>query len=128
MPSSEVSELNEIISDEEFLFRGVLKINWNNRENRISSSAFKDSQGCSVDRCNFRNHNDVANSIFVKKDFFTVAKIQTLNVRSVPTKVKYLPVEDNPYHSEIHDEENRIQLRPSKAKKISKQVEIIHKT
>lgn len=125
MPSSQNLEINNIISDEESLFRGVLEINWNKKENRISSSAFKDSNGCSVDRCHFRSDQESSLALFERKNFYAIAKVKVAKVRAIPCLTLYLPIEMNKYHSEIHDEEGRASIRSSKASKLSKNAEII---
>lgn len=39
----------EEIDDNEFLYRGVTTLNWDEENNRPSSATFKDSLGASVD-------------------------------------------------------------------------------
>lgn len=110
--------LYPIIADDEYLYRGIIELNWDYENNRPSSSAFKDSKGVSVDRDYYRIEQDCIDFLRVKKDFFAISKVQTTKIRELNTIVKYLPVENNVYHSEIHDSEEQIQMRGSKPKKI----------
>jgi hypothetical protein len=110
--------LNQIIANDEYLYRGIIQHNWDYENNRPSSATFKDSKGVSVDRGNYRQEKDCIDFLTEKKDFFAVCKIQTKKVRDLSAIAKYLPIEDNVYHSEIHDSEERIQMRGNKPKKI----------
>lgn len=123
MPDS----LSIFIQDEEFLFRGVIEINWDYENNRPSSAAFKDSYGVSVDRDGGRVETDCINFLKSRKDFFAICKIQTGTVRKLNAVVKYLPTNENLYHAEIHDSEERVQMRGSKPKKIRDQAVIVSK-
>jgi len=105
------------IEDQKFLFRGVIEINWDYENNRPSSAAFKDSFGVSVDRDGGRIETDCINFLKGRKDFFVICKIQTGKVRKLNAVVKYLPTNENLYHSEIHDSDERAQMRGSKPKK-----------
>lgn len=119
--------LNPIIEDDEYLYRGIIDLNWDYENNRPSSATFKDSRGVSVDREGGRREESCISALSTKKDFFAICKVITRKVRELNALVKYVPIEDNQYHSEIHDSEERIQLRGSKPKKIRDNAIIIFK-
>lgn len=110
--------LNNDIAESEFLYRGIIEKNWDYENNRISSAAFKDSQGVSVDRDNFRDERECVDFLNKKKDFFAVCKIQNCKVIELNAMTKYLPIDSNIFHSEIHDSHERVQLKGSKPKKL----------
>lgn len=125
MNSTHIKTVNELVDDNEYLYRGIVEVNWNYERNIISSAAFKDSKGTSVDRDNGRNINECVQFLNSKKDFFAVARILSLNVREIEAFIEYLPLDDNIYHSEIHDSKGRPQIRSSKASKIRDKSEIV---
>lgn len=110
--------LNPFIENKEYLYRGIIELNWDYENNRPSSATFKDSLGVSVDRDGGRLEENCISNLNNKKDFFAICKVITEKVRELDAYVKYVPEDDNAYHSEIHDSEGRIQLRGSKPKKI----------
>ncbi len=110
--------MDNTISDEEFLYRGVIELNWDYENIRPSSAIYKDSKGVSVDRDNFRQEKECVDFILSKKAFFAVCKVLTKEVLELNAITKYLPVDDNEFHSEIHDSEERIQMRGKKPKRI----------
>lgn len=124
-PHSE--NLEKTINENEFLYRGIIEINWDFNNNRPSSATFKDSKGVSVDRDANRIEKDCVSFLNSKKNFFAICKVKCKEVIEKSAIVKYLPVEDNIYHSEIHDSEDRIQMRGSKPKKIRDNSIVVYK-
>lgn len=118
--------MDNTISDDEFLYRGVIELNWDYENNRPSSATFKDSKGVSVDRDNFRQEKDCVGFLISKRDFFAVCKVQTKKVLELNAITKYLPVSDNEFHSEIHDSNERIQMRGKKPKKIRDASKVVY--
>lgn len=117
--------MDEIIGNEEYLYRGVVGSCWNFAENRPSSAAFKDSQGVSVDRDGGRSQDVCVKALLSKKVFYAVCRLTAGDARACDTVVKYLPVEGNDYHSEIHDSETRAQIKsPKKAKNLLSKTEL----
>jgi|SRR5690606_34621294 len=110
--------LDEIISDDELLFRGIIESNWDFENDRPSSAIFKDSKGVSVDRSAGRNEEDCVAFLREKRDFFKVCSIEVKRVRENSAFVLYKYLLDNIYHSEIHDSIEKIQIKGSKAKKL----------
>lgn len=120
-------ELNSKIENHEFLYRGIIESNWDYENNRPSSATFKDSKGVSVDRFGDRNEVDCIDFLNDKKKFFAICKVQVGKVRDENAIVKYLPELNNIYHSEIHDSEDRVQMKGSKPKKIRDAAIVVHK-
>lgn len=91
---------------------------------KISSAAFKDSLGCSVDRQADRKREVIQNQLYVrfcneKSGIAAVADVTFLDCCNVNAIVKEAPVNDNPFHCEIHRSETKIQLSSSQAKKLA---------
>lgn len=118
-------ELASHIDDEEYLYRGIRELSWDYDNNRPSSATFKDSKGVSVDRDNFREEKDCIEFLLSKSDFFGICKIQTQKVKELNAIARYLPVENNIFHSEIHDSEERIRINGSKSKKIRDAAQVV---
>ena len=59
--------MNATISKDEFLYRGVIELNWDYHNNRPTSAVFKDTKGVSVDRDNFRQEIDCVDFLLSKK-------------------------------------------------------------
>ncbi len=118
---------SETIDDKEFLYRGIIELNWDYTNDRPSSATFKDSKGVSVDRDAQRSETECIDFLRNNKDFFAICKVQTDQVKELKAIVKYLPIDNNIFHSEIHDSEERIQMRGSKPKKIRDASEVVYK-
>ncbi len=50
--------VSQIIADDEYLYRGIIQLNWDYENNRPSSATFKDSKGVSVDRDSYRHEKE----------------------------------------------------------------------
>ena len=116
------------IPDEEFLYRGVVISCWNEKENRPSSAAFKDSNGVSVDRDGGRNDEECINHLLSDKQFKAVCRLTAGDARKCDTVVKYLPIVENTFHSEIHDSEVQSAVKStSKSRKLKNCAEVVYK-
>ncbi len=121
------NKLPDIIDEKEFLYRGIIEKFWDYENNRPSSAIFKDSKGVSVDRDYNRSEKDCINSILANKDFFSICKIQQIEVNKINAITKYLPIKHNIYHSEIHNSNEQVQLKGSKPKKLrDKAIVVFH--
>ncbi len=114
------------ISPEEFLFRGVLSVQWDYQHNRPSSAVFKDSKGVSVDRNFDRTDVDCINRLLKLRDFVGVSKIRVEKVREINASVFYKPTLDNIYHAEIHDSDFKVNIGGSKAQKLRDCSEVVY--
>jgi|GEM_PF-540087 len=114
----EESQLSPEIKNHEYLYRGVVLNNWDLINNRISSAAFKDTGGASVDRDGGREESECIKNLLQVKDFKAICKIKAEIVRSYGAIILYKPIKSNIFHSEIHDSTERIQMRGSKPDKL----------
>ena len=95
---------NEFKSDEK-LYRAVYPpeiadMFWKN-DGSVSSAAFADPNGLSVDRGNYRNDTEVIIAM-QKKLSGHIISLYAKNCIDIGAVIKYLPSRANPYHSEIH--------------------------
>jgi hypothetical protein len=121
--------LNEHIEDFEYLYRRII-LNpnfWDFDNNKPSSAIFKDSNGVSVDRQGQRREHVIVET-FRQFPIRAVAKIRAIECRNLLTYPVYKPLEENQYHSEIHDSVDKIQISSSKAKKLRDSIEIVYRT
>lgn len=108
--------MDNTFEDNEKLYRAVYPpshpgLFWK-KDGTISSSAFADPKGLSVERGNYRKSEDVVKSM--KKKFSgCIISLTVHNCREVEAILKYLPSRDNVYHSEIHGSESSILLSKS---------------
>lgn len=71
------------------------------RDGSLSSAAFADPKGLSVDRAGGRPESDIL--LDMNKRFIgRIISIYVKNCLDTGAVVKYLPSASNPYHSEIH--------------------------
>lgn len=87
----------------------------------LSSAAFKDSKGVSVTRSGGRSLSETLcfmKPLFPKEKRMASVSVQDCN--SLNLYLKYLPTDDNAYHSEIHRSKDKIELTQSQARKLSK--------
>lgn len=119
--------LDEYIENSEYLYRRVI-LNpnfWDFDNNKPTSAIYKDSYGVSVDRQSDRTDESII-EVFKKLPIRAVVKIQAQTCRYLDTLLVYKPVEDNIFHSEIHDSLEKIQINSSKAKKLRDNSTIIY--
>jgi hypothetical protein len=114
-----MSSIVEDFYNAEKLFRGVVEVNWVPHLNRPSSAAFKDSMGCSVDRQFRRDVRESLNSIFKNSKFRCVVSVNVLNIKTIEALVKYVPLEDNIFHSEIHRNDDKPALSSGQVRQLS---------
>lgn len=126
--NSDLESLDKKINEDEYLYRGIIDINWDFNNNRPSSAAFKDSKGVSVDRDARRKEKDCVDFLNSKKDFFAICKVQAKDIKQRNAIINYLPNENNIYHSEIHNSVDIIQMKGSKPKKIRDDSIVVYKS
>jgi hypothetical protein len=119
--------LNGSFEGKEFLYRGVVKVNWDIEKARPTSAIFKDSQGISVDREAGRPEKECVDFLLKKRHWKAIAKVKVQDVVEMGATVLYKPeIPDNIYHSEIHDSTSKITLSGSKSAKLRDRSEIIY--
>ena len=95
----------------------VVDVFWK-KDGRISSAAFADPKGLSVDRGNYRSDDEVLSDMrsrFIGHIFSIYVK----NCTDVQACVKYLPSKNNIYHSEIHGSMNSVLLTKSQRRHLA---------
>lgn len=105
--------------NDEKLYRAILPLEpFVKKDGSISSAAFKDRNGLSVDRQMHRFNHEAVEFIKNMKSgsivSITVGICRNENILCV-----YCPVEDNKYHSELHKDENKKALTSAQAKHLS---------
>ncbi|MBD3343048.1 MAG: hypothetical protein GF353_28380 [Candidatus Lokiarchaeota archaeon] len=115
----------EKINDKEKLYRAIHPIFWKNDLNKPSTAAFKDSKGVSVDRDGGREEKEVIAVFDKKKPNYGLASITAKSCREIGTHPIPKPLDDNIYHAEIHDSEDKIRISMSKLKKIIDSIYIV---
>ncbi|MBR5420631.1 MAG: hypothetical protein IK115_05735 [Lachnospiraceae bacterium] len=98
---------------EEKLFRAVyppevVEMFWR-FDGKVSSAAFADPRGLSVDREGERSFRQAAASMKERFDG-RILFLRVKNCTEIGALVRYLPSPDNPYHSEIHGSESAVLL------------------
>ena len=98
-------------------------------ERRISSAAFKDPRGCSVDRQANRTPESIQNKLYVqfcqkKSGVGAVADVSFKDCCDADAVVKEMPSKSNPFHCEIHRSETQIELSRSQLRKLAQNANI----
>ncbi len=113
--------LPETIEDAEVLYRSVPNIEgyWNPETGAVSSAVYSDSNGVSVDRDGGRDETTI---IAVFEERFSVARgivaLEAGQCRSQGAHPVARPVAENPYHAEIHQSVDRVELTRGCRKKL----------
>ena len=105
--------MDDRFTDGEKLFRAVYppevaEMFWR-FDGRVSSAAFADPKGLSVNR---EGDRDVSQAVAALKERFSgkIIFVRVKNCREIGAYVKYLPTKSDPYHSEIHGSDSVLLL------------------
>ena len=111
--------MDDNFDKKEKLLRAVRpnSIYWEN--GRLSSAAFKDSAGLSVDRV-FDRPLSLAVDVMKENLDGSIVSVKVENCDDVNACVKYLPSPRNAYHSEIHKDEKTKRLAEFQAKGLAR--------
>ena len=101
----------------------VADIFWK-KDGSISSAAFADPKGLSVDRGNYRPDAEVLESLR-KKFNGHIISLYVKNCVDTGAVVIYSPSKTNPYHSEIHGNEKTILLSKSQRRFLAQKAVIL---
>ena len=101
----------------------VADIFWK-KDGSISSAAFADPKGLSVDRGNYRPDAEVLESMR-KKFNGHIISLYVKNCVDTGAVVIYSPSKPNPYHSEIHGNEKTILLSKSQRRFLAQKAVIL---
>ena len=120
--------MDERFALNECLYRGLHPM-WIEDDNTVSSAAFKDSGGVSVDRDGGRCQQECVDRLLEAiPQLAGVCKLSVGDVEACDAITVYRPLSDNEYHSEIHDFVGQVQIKSkSKAKKLSSKSRIVFK-
>ena len=123
--------MDNTYDDGEKLFRAVYPPShpgmfWK-KDGTLSSSAFADRYGLSVERGYYRDKQKVIDDM---KEHFSgcIVSVNVGQCRAVEATVKYLPTKRSKYHSEIHGSDTKIILNKSQRKKLSEMAIIEYHT
>ena len=112
--------MNDTFPDEEKLYRAVfpesyMEMFWK-RDGTVSSAAFADQEGLSVERGDFREDKKVIEEM---QKFFKgcIISLTVEQCRKVNAIIKYKLTKRSRYHSEIHGSEEKPLLSKSQRKK-----------
>lgn len=119
--------MNNTFSDCEKLYRAVfptsyIQMFWK-KDGTISSAAFSDREGLSVERGNFRDDKNVIEEM---RKFFKgcIISLTVGQCKTVDAVVKYKPSSRSEYHSEIHGSETTPLLSKSQRKHLAADAKI----
>lgn len=112
------------IESHEVLFRAAsfTPNMWKVNEDRASSALFKDSNGASIDRDDGRSEVECCSFMedpvnFQIKAIVSVTGQQCLDIGVLPIPK---PLEENPFHAEIHDSQTKVTIGSGKATRLAK--------
>lgn len=120
--------MDKKFASNECLYRGLHPL-WIEDDNTVSSAAFKDSGGVSVDRDGGRDEQDcVDRMVEALPQIAGVCKLTCGDVEDCEAVTVYCPVLDNEYHSEIHDSAEQVQIKSkAKSRKLAGKSRIVYK-
>lgn len=110
--------MDNVFEDNEQLLRAVLPSAMFWKDNRLSSAAFKDPKGLSVDRV-YKRKMESAVKKMTQSFIGSIISVKVSDCRDVQACVKYLPSK-NKYHSEIHRDESIPLLTSFQAKHLAR--------
>ena len=120
--------MDNSFTSEEKLFRAVYPPEVSNmywrRDGSLSSAAFADPKGLSVDRQGDRDASDAASAMH-RRFIGSIIFVRVKNCLEIGATVKYLPSSSNPYHSEIHGSETSVLLSKSQRMHLSKRATVL---
>ena len=120
--------MDEHFASNECLYRGLHSL-WIEDDNTVSSAAFKDSGGVSVDRDGGRNQRECVDRLLeALPQLAGVCKLTICDVEACDAVAVYRPISNNEYHSEIHDSAEQVQIKSgSKSRKLASKCQIVFK-
>lgn len=112
--------MDSTFNDDERLYRAVLPkdMYWKS-DGTLSSAAFYDPYGLSVERGYNRKTEDVIKTMKNRKFRGSLVSVKVATCKDVEAVVKYKPSPNSEYHSEIHGSEEKALLSNKQRKKIA---------
>ena len=119
---------NDSIDDEEILYRAVPNLSdyWKESAGVFTSAIFSDSKGVSVDRDGGRSEAEIIEAF--NKRYSAESGLVAITGRQCREAGAHpipKPTTDNPYHAEIHQSAERVQLSGSRKKALRDHCRII---
>lgn len=114
--------MDNTFPDREKLYRAVFPESYKQmfwrKDGTVSSAAFADEEGLSVERGDFRDDKSVIEEM---RKFFrgSIISLTVEQCRNVDAIVKYRPSKRSEYHSEIHGSEEKPLLSKSQRRKLA---------
>ena len=102
----------------------VMEMFWK-KDGTLSSAAFSDANGLSVDRGYNRSDSEVVLDM-TKRFTGRIVSLYVKNCLDIGAVVKYLPSKSNRYHSEIHGSESTALLSKSQRLFLAGRAVIVH--
>lgn len=121
-----VNRIDHKFLDEEKLFRAVRPAYFKDmyiEDGRVSSAAFKDKRGLSVDRQGRRKSEECVDNMKEKLDG-SILSVLVKQCLDADIYIKYAPSTHNVYHTELHRSKSITLLSTSQAKKLAKLAKI----
>lgn len=115
------------IQDQESLFRHFHFLQWHTTENRLSTAAFQQSNGTSVDREGERSEDEII-SDFRKRPNLSqigIAKLTAIDCREVDAVVLPAPEPENKYHAQIQKNETTPKITRGQANRLSRKFSLV---
>ncbi len=113
--------MDDRFQDDEKLYRAVLPTGMYWKEDgSLSSAAFDDKAGLSVDRGYYRTDEEA--SAFMRKSGKrgSIFRFLVRDCREKEIVVKYIPLPDNEFHSEVHGSEEKPKLTRSQCRHLAR--------
>lgn len=88
----------------------------------VTSAAFWDKRGLSVDRLGNRSPQDAIDTLHNRPGYNNrgIVSVTVQNCLDVEALPKHIPLEDNPHHSEIHGNEAQPTLSKEQRKRLAR--------
>lgn len=117
------------ITNNEILYRAIPNQPnfWNEIENRPTSALFKDAKGVSVDRDGERTEDEILSKLLQCRKDYGAGKIAAEICNSIDLYLKPDKRPENDYHALILASEDKIQISNGKARKLSKEFNLLIK-
>lgn len=120
--------MDNTFENDELLYRAVYPIEYNKMfwkdENHVSSAAFLDKKGLSVERGNYRQESEVVSEM--RKTFIgSIISVTVKICKDVNAHIVYKPTKRSIYHSEIHGSNKTLVLSPSQRHYLAENCKIV---
>ena len=120
--------MNNTFNHDEKLYRAIYppeiaRLYWK-QDGSLSYKAFEDPKGLSVDRGDYRPDSDVVIDMHKRLTGY-IFKLYVKTCKDAGTVLKYLPSNNNPYHSEIHGNNNKALLSKHQSYLLAKKATLV---